>query len=266
METSKMAVASYTPAFHLSEQQLLTIARLQAEANDVMGPGWRDSSIEQYPYYRASFIEAAEAMRAHGYKWWKHNTVLMDEIKMELIDILHFVVSDYIRNARPEAVAQELSSVHGEVTVRAIGTMRGKFYTGAAFERQPNSPHHSKALHADAFDFLHLCENFIVNTITEGRASMYMLYCLFERVGMTEAEVQGLYVGKNTLNQFRTANGLKDGTYMEIWNGVEDSTHLFNHIRDSASLKGSDPFTKEEIMSFLAERYATSDLQKKTSQ
>jgi hypothetical protein len=32
-----------------------------------------------------------------------------------------------------------------------------------------------------------------------------------------------LYVGKNILNQFRQDHGYKEGSYIKIWNGVEDN-------------------------------------------
>jgi hypothetical protein len=41
--------------------------------------------------------------------------------------------------------------------------------------------------------------------------------------GLNLEQLYRLYVGKNILNQFRQDHGYKDGSYIKIWDGLEDN-------------------------------------------
>jgi hypothetical protein len=59
-------------------------------------------------------------------------------------------------------------------------------------------------------------------------------------------------VGKNTLNRFRQHNGYKDGTYIKIWNGLEDNEVLFKILAD---IKPEQTSVAEHIYSELKNHY-----------
>ncbi len=48
-----------------------------------------------------------------------------------------------------------------------------------------------------------------------------------------------MYIGKNTLNRFRQANGYKTGEYLKIWDGKEDNVWLQDILEKSKDIEVS---------------------------
>ncbi|RKG72059.1 dUTP diphosphatase, partial [Corallococcus sp. CA049B] len=42
---------------------------------------------------RAVLVETTEAMDHHGWKWWSKQTMNLEQLRIELIDIWHFALS-----------------------------------------------------------------------------------------------------------------------------------------------------------------------------
>ena len=45
----------------------------------------------------AIIAESGELLDSLGYKWWKKVVPDMENVKVEAIDLLHFVISDYLQ-------------------------------------------------------------------------------------------------------------------------------------------------------------------------
>ena len=75
----------------IKTSQLLIMLQLQGELNAVINPNWLKAD---YPFLRAAFVEAGEALEHHGWKWWKNQEPDVGQLQIELIDILHFYLSD----------------------------------------------------------------------------------------------------------------------------------------------------------------------------
>src|SRR5690606_16358645 len=58
------------------------------------------------------------------------------------------------------------------------------------------------------------------------RFSVPLFMAVLKDAGMDEEELYRQYIGKNVLNFFRQDNGYKQGTYVKIWNGLEDNEYL----------------------------------------
>jgi len=84
---------------------LATMARMQDGYNQVLHAQWRDQGFR---FYRAIWVECAEMLDHYGWKWWKHGTPDMDQVKLELVDIWHFGMSDLMRDGvSPQTLATE---------------------------------------------------------------------------------------------------------------------------------------------------------------
>src|SRR3546814_14153739 len=64
--------------------------------NSIINPQWISGGSR---FLRAAFVESAEALEHHGWKWWKKQSIDLPQVQMELIDILHFYLSHTLVSA-----------------------------------------------------------------------------------------------------------------------------------------------------------------------
>src|SRR5512142_3130760 len=78
----------------ISEIQLLTMLELQDGMNSKVNPDWVAANNN---WHRAIQVEGVEAIEHHGWKWWKKQDCDLAQLKMELVDIWHFILSAEIQ-------------------------------------------------------------------------------------------------------------------------------------------------------------------------
>jgi dimeric dUTPase (all-alpha-NTP-PPase superfamily) len=198
----------------MNNQKLNTMITMQEAMNSKVHPEWRE---QNFNWLRAIWLEAAEAVEHTDWKWWKAGTINVDQVRMELVDIWHFILS---------ANAQ-----HG--------------YTPVLYSRD-------SVIHLPIKEAL---ENLALTALTESttRLSAAFFICLYD-IGMDFDELYRLYVGKNILNFFRQNNGYKTGTYIKIWNGKEDNEVLTGILNDLDT--EADDY-KDQVYAALEAVYAT---------
>jgi dimeric dUTPase (all-alpha-NTP-PPase superfamily) len=165
---------------------------LQDAMNSRVSASWRDNN---YQWYRAIWVECAEMLDHHGWKWWKYQAIDVAQVQLELVDIFHFGLSlrlmsgDGISELSDE-LAQQLNQGSDETDFKlALETLA------------------SSALTDKVFDVMALAD------------------CM-RLMDMDLDELFRQYVGKNTLNFFRQDHGYKEGSYQKIWHGQEDNEVL----------------------------------------
>jgi len=168
--------------------KLNLMALMQEKFNSQVHSQWHTQGFE---YYRAIWIECAELIDHYGWKWWKHQELDLNQVKLELVDIWHFGLSDLIRAGKEEDAAQ-------------------------AFDRAD----------VDAENFCLAVEAFAHDTLTTRRFSATAFGTVLASLPMSFDELFDLYVGKNVLNKFRQDHGYKSGEYKKVWAGREDNEHL----------------------------------------
>jgi len=187
----------------LSENQALTMLGLQDRLNALINPQWVGAGQR---FLRAAFVESAEALEHHGWKWWKKQEIDLPQVQMELIDILHFYLSHTLvqvqGNAQHAALAV-MQDLAGDPTV----TLDGQAYV------------------LDRLDIPTLLE-LIGGLAVCGRASYLTLQAAMQRCQLTWDDAFAQYISKNMLNIFRQDHGYKAGTYVKIWQGEEDNVVL----------------------------------------
>ena len=72
------------------KQQIITMLELQDGMNSKVNPSWRSAGQE---WYRAIWIEASEMLEHYGWKWWKKQDPDVMQVKLEVVDIVHFALS-----------------------------------------------------------------------------------------------------------------------------------------------------------------------------
>jgi hypothetical protein len=65
-------------------------------------------------------------------------------------------------------------------------------------------------------------------------------------MGMDVPELYKRYVVKNQLNTFRQDHGYKEGTYVKIWDAVEDNVVAFNIMDEHPDLTPEQLYKKLE--------------------
>jgi len=204
------------------EQQLVAMAQLQDALNANVHPQWRDQG---HAYYRAIWVECAELLDHFGWKWWKHQSTDLEQVKLEIVDIWHFGLSQLIREGRIDESSVDASIV-------------------SEFERSSAEP---------AGDFREAVEALAGAVLTQRDFPVNAFVNLMDALPLDLDELYRMYIGKNVLNNFRQANGYKSGTYIKVWLGREDNEHLFELVGELDDASGSFP---DELYRALESRYA----------
>ena len=174
------------------KEKLLTMLDMQDAMNSRVNADWRNANNA---WYRAIWTECAEMLDHYGWKWWKHQQPELDQVRLELVDIIHFAMSDYLlgqsdNDSVADRIIAELGDAGKETDIRV------------AIENMAQTTIANRSMHFSEF------------------ANVMNL------IGMDFDHLYRMYVGKNVLNFFRQDHGYKDGSYVKVWWGKEDNEHL----------------------------------------
>jgi dimeric dUTPase (all-alpha-NTP-PPase superfamily) len=187
-----------------TESQLDSMLELQDDMNTRVNPEWVAANND---WHRAIQIEGVEAIEHHGWKWWKKQNLDMAQLRMELVDIWHFIMSMAIQKKNGNIALAKLDML-AEFNLHQKSVL---------FDNQYYLLAQMKLL-----DKL----NLLVGLASAKRINLALFNSLLSDCGMSWTDLLKQYVGKNVLNIFRQDNGYKSGTYFNIWNGREDNEHL----------------------------------------
>ena len=201
-------------------QHLAAMAKMQEEHNRLVHPQW---ASQGHAYYRAVWVECAELLDHFGWKWWKKQDADLDQVKLEIVDIWHFGLSELLRSKQ----------VDRNLAVRL-----------ATLLEQPAPQEFRSAVEA-------LARASLVTQAFDLPAFVAVLGAL----PMDFDELYAIYVGKNVLNAFRQRHGYRTGEYRKEWQGREDNEHLTELVR---SMDTSAPTFPDDLARALARRYAAS--------
>ena len=200
------------------QNKLLIMLELQDAMNARVNSAWREANNE---WYRAIWTESAEMLDHYGWKWWKHQQPDLDQVRLELVDIFHFAMSDYLlqsddNSAVASRILQEMGNPGSIADIRL------------AIESMAQSTIANKSMHFSIFGNI-----------------MQLIEMDFE-------QLYRMYVGKNVLNFFRQDHGYKDGSYIKVWQGREDNEHLAELL---TLLDSESTDFKNEVYQQLQARY-----------
>src|SRR5690554_6160314 len=83
----------------MSPEQAKQLVTMQIAFNQVIDPSYPENPQVKRDDIKAILVELGEYFEHTAYKWWKKQTPDWPQANMELIDILHFAMSDAIENA-----------------------------------------------------------------------------------------------------------------------------------------------------------------------
>lgn len=216
----------------LSESQLQSMLELQDAMNSKVNPDWVAANNN---WHRAILVEGVEAIEHHGWKWWKKQECDMGQLRMELVDIWHFVLSAFIQNK------------FGNLGLAKMEMM-------AEFNLRQKSVQLDNQYYV--LTQLSLLEklDLMAGLAAAKRTNLALFESLLLDCGMNWGDLFKQYVGKNVLNVFRQDHGYKTGTYIKVWDGREDNEHLVE-ILDLIDLKSDN--IRDELYTSLKSKYRT---------
>jgi dimeric dUTPase (all-alpha-NTP-PPase superfamily) len=205
-------------ALSIAEKQISQMLVMQDAMNSRVSDTWQDNG---YEWYRAIWVECAEMLDHHGWKWWKHQEIDIAQVQLELVDIFHFGLSLRLMSGNSrEIIARQLSK---------------ELHQGTA-----------------ETDFKIALENLASAAVTNKAFDAKALADCMSLMSMDLDELFRQYVGKNTLNFFRQDHGYKEGSYIKEWHGEEDNEVLAQLVKTLDA--GADGF-QERLYRSLEEKY-----------
>lgn len=214
----------------ISKTQLITMLELQDGMNSKVNPAWVAANNN---WHRAIQVEGVEAIEHHGWKWWKKQECDLAQLRMELVDIWHFILSASIQSKNGD-VARAMAEMQAELDLH---------HKSVQFDNQTYQLAQLTLL--EKLDLL-------VGLAAAKRSSLALFESLLHDCDMEWNDLFKQYLGKNVLNVFRQDHGYKVGTYIKIWDGREDNEHLVEvlEIADLGSIN-----VRDELYSALKARY-----------
>jgi dimeric dUTPase (all-alpha-NTP-PPase superfamily) len=198
--------------------KLVVMLQLQSEMNCWVHEDWKSQNFE---WYRAIWIEAGEALEHYGWKWWKHQQPDLAQFKLEIVDIVHFMLSIELQSD------QELPAIADRIAIE-LG--------------QPRIVE----------DIRNGIELLAMETLQDKNSHFDIIAGLMHHLDMDFEDLYKRYVGKNVLNIFRQDHGYKQGKYIKEWNGQEDNEILEGVL---ARLDENSPKYREDIYTELETLY-----------
>lgn len=204
------------------------MVELQHQFNYQVAEDYLDKNFN---WNSAIIAESGELLDSLGYKWWKKQEPDMENVKVEAIDLLHFVISDRIqKNKKMFSEKESLDMVSIE------------FYNEFKANKVLND--HSTL------------EDMIFYLIATNSYRLNVMKRIFTKLNMSNEDVYISYITKNCLNKFRQDNGYKDGSYIKYWNGREDNVVAFEIANEWGAdedlfeqlYKDLETYYKEEVL------------------
>lgn len=189
----------------MTPAQARQLVAMQIAFNQVIDPDYPAAPKVKRDDVKAILVELGEYFEHTAYKWWKKQSADWAQANMELIDILHFAISDAVEHACRQGKNTEAALEY------VAQLMLKSFANDAAVQ---DGKELVAALAADGSkDYPLVCGELFFDKL---------LTMLVDAYGDADT-VYLTYIGKNALNNLRQQRGYKQGTYIKMWQGEEDN-------------------------------------------
>jgi len=226
------------------KEKMVEMFKLQERLNDnTNGFGWRDGATKQgkiINWKRCIVMESAELIDSFSWKHWKDidSGIDLENIKIEMVDIWHFVMSYLLRFQSSEDAA--------------------KFSVLAMKNSSIKLPKEwSKRENSRIDEILKPFEELMALALIKRDDKEYQkelvgqFWECVDVARMSFDDVYRLYIGKNALNQFRQQHGYKEGNYKKLWNEKEDNVIMQEILNSDIDI------SYEKLLDRLESIYAT---------
>lgn len=212
---------------------------IQGTVNTNVSKDWMKA---KRPWYRASWLETAELVESTDWKWWKSTPmtqVKIDNLKIELVDIWHFILSELI----------EKYSILG-YDEKTVNNMIAKSLSYNEIQY--------KHIDDQYMRLVAVAEEFVYKTLAVKSPNLPLFAQMMELADLSFEELNRIYLGKSTLNNFRQSHGYNEGTYIKQWTvKVEGSEELVEIEDNVVMLSIIQNMTYKDLESYTTELTAS---------
>lgn len=205
--------------------RLLELVKIQTEVQSKLSPQWMENDNNFMWQARKELTEAMEAIGPTPYsEWWKKTGSSKGQLVLEYIDTLVFSICDSVKREGVEAGFAEVLDGWSEAV----------------------------KLLEESDDYFTMPEVIAINetidalTYSDGGHYKYLFCLLLRNVGDIEG-IYTWYLAKAVLNKFRNINGYKDGTYIKLWDGVNEDNHYLEEIIQQVTMDSEAMKSRESI-------------------
>ena len=187
--------------------KIMELSEIQNKLNtELAGENWIDGVTAEgkdIDWDACIIVECAELIESFPYKHWKdiNKQPDIENAKMELVDILHFILS------------------------KTIKLNNGKSMNRVLLESYIKPAYKCDVSELSISDSV---AELIGNNCDEPEVLVYLFVKLTRVVGVDMEEISTIYRCKYVLNLFRTHYGYKEGAYKKDWGGIEDNEYLMS--------------------------------------
>lgn len=211
-------------------------------------------------YILAVFAELGELLASSDYEWWANKgTKDIENIKTELIDILHFDLSRSLKNLYLifKNVNQNFNFEHYMLNILQKPDLEDYFLRVDSEKTQ--------LLYETMTEYVHTISSpifyFDPAAIYNYSRSIHLIFKMFEMIEVPFEEVIARYLVKNALNFVRKANGYKEGKYEKMWislsGPIAEDNVIALEIVSEKQKKDNTILDIEEIIDLLNGHYRT---------
>ncbi|MCK9257255.1 MAG: dUTP diphosphatase [Sulfurospirillaceae bacterium] len=202
-----------TPKEILKEMFLLQ-QKLNDETN---GKGWESGYNvhgKLINWKRCIHMECSELIDSFAWKHWKHISKDTDweNIKVELVDIWHFIMSLLLEEYHNNQKSSLDKLVEDVANTQDFNEFCKEAYNPKDFD--------DLEIINEIESIIHGCTGYKLN-LFDGLLREY--FHLAIKCGVNLKTLYKYYLAKNVLNRFRQNHGYKEGTYDKYWGGKEDN-------------------------------------------
>lgn len=217
---------------------IVKMFEMQEELNTfIAGKNWKKfitSSGQEINFLRCIRFEMTEAIdQSFQWKHWKNNdkfkqysVVDSHNLKVEFVDSYHFLMSEILTNKKYTTYCKKYN-----------------------FNKIKPSKLQDKEIILMIENYIREVYDYEYDKVDFKLLNLFINFWKLTLSVMSMEEFYKLYITKNALNLFRLKHGYQDGTYIKIWNGVEDNEYLNSY------LKNNEEITYEGIYSYLETEY-----------
>ena len=170
--------------YDFTREEIKKLFQMQDTLNSYIHPEWKTQGFS----WGLAIVDECMEIHGHlGWKWWKdgYKVGLTEEnrkqIQLEVIDILHFVISD--------------NSTNGYHLLGMVDRFNGRYFK-------------------ETLEDILRC---IMDVAIECIVTVDYWVPLAHSVGLTKQQILETYTQKYVLNKFRQDHGYKDGSYQKLW-------------------------------------------------
>lgn len=205
------------------DQSLKECLKLQDELNSQINPYWKRERSEA-EFFRAIWLECAEAMESLPWKWWKKMDLDLENLEIEIADIFHFVLSiallreDHQLIYFKKAIESDFSNLNG-IDGEYLNHYLADVYS-----------------HNRIDEYMFLIERVAEMSLRRHYDGVLFFFGLLVKDTIGFEKLLLLYAGKNILNRIRQEMGYKSGYYNKLINGVEDNRYLLELVKKTTDI------------------------------